>query len=76
MAKASNALILISSFKNKTPVKKAMGGIIKLSNDKNTGPLSSIILKNKIFAIAVPKTPWIIIAIIASCVKSILKNGS
>ena len=48
MAKASNALILISSFKNKTPVKKAMGGIIKLSNDKNTGPLSSIILKNKI----------------------------
>ena len=76
MAKASNALILISSFKNKTPVKKAMGGIIKLSNDKNTGPLSSIILKNKIFAIAVPNTPWITIAIIASFVKSILKKGS
>ena len=54
---ANNALIFIFSSKNKTPVKKAIGGIIKLINDKNTGPLSSIILKNKMFAIAVPNTP-------------------
>ena len=53
-----------------------MRGIIKLIKDKNTGPWSSIILKNNKFAIAVANNPWIMMAVIDGLVKLSSQNGS